>query len=203
MAPPASARAPPPNPAPGRASSAPAQPPPAMAPKRERDAPLPGDDRFGGDYSDAKRAQIVRSDGARKRGAWRYGGGPVRCDLPEFDRLRRVREREIDRRRREQLLSAGASSSSAGASSSSAAPGPPPPAGYDPEHYGVTLGPEDFIPDDQLERTLAATLLRSQNEAAEFAAKIKRDEELDEVLMEQTLIISQLPPVIVLDSDEE
>ena len=167
-----------------------------MAPKREPEAPLPGDDRFGGDYSDAKRAQIVRSDGARKRGARKYShGGSVRCDLPEFDRLRREREREIDRRRREKFLR--------GASSSSAAPGAPPPEGYAPEHYGVTLGPEDFIPDEHLDRTLAATVLRSQHEAVEFAAKIKRDEVLDDVLMEQTLIISQLPPVINLDSDEE
>ena len=46
-------------------------------------------------------------------------------------------------------------------------------------------------------------MLRSQHEAVEFAAKIKRDEVLDDVLMEQTLIISQLPPVIDLVSDEE
>ena len=54
-----------------------------MAPKREPEAALPGDDRFG-------RAM------ARKRRARKYRhGGSVRCDLPECDRLRREREREI------------------------------------------------------------------------------------------------------------
>ena len=54
-----------------------------MAPKREPEAALPGDDRFG-------RAM------ARKRRARKYRhGGAVRCGLPECDRLRREREREI------------------------------------------------------------------------------------------------------------
>ena len=72
-----------------------------MAPKREPEAALPGDDRFGGDYSDEKRALVVRSEGARKRAARKYKlGEPVpdayfRRDVPEFDRLRREREREI------------------------------------------------------------------------------------------------------------
>ena len=60
-----------------------------------------------------------------------------------------------------------------------------------------------LLPDEHLERTLAASVLRSQHEAVEFAAKIKRDEVPDDVLLEQTLIISQLPPVIDLVSDEE
>ena len=60
-----------------------------MAPKREPEAALPGDDRFG-------RAM------ARKRRARKYRhGGSVRCGLPECDRLRREREREIYRLRRE------------------------------------------------------------------------------------------------------
>ena len=54
-----------------------------------------------------------------------------------------------------------------------------------------------------LECTLAATLLRSKHEVVEHAATAKRDEVLDDVLLEQTLIISQLPPVIDLVSDEE
>ena len=92
-----------------------------MAPKREAE-PLPGDDKFGGDYSDEKRRQVSRSDGARKRGVLKYKlGEPVpagwhRRDLPEFDRLRRLGEIEI--RRREQLRLHGEGSSSAGASSS-------------------------------------------------------------------------------------
>ena len=145
---------------------------------------------------------VVRSDGARKRSALRYKlGKPVpksffHRDVPEFDRLRREREREILRRRREQKRLHGEGSSSA-------APAAPPPEGYDPEYFGTTLGPEDFIPDEQLERTLAATLLRSKHEAAEHAATAKRDEELDEVLLQQTLVISCLPPVIDLVSDEE
>ena len=171
-----------------------------MAPKREPEAALPGDDRFGGDYSDEKRAQVVRSDGARKYSH----GGSVRRDLPEFDRLRR--EREIEIRRRQQLrLRHGEGSSSACASSSSAAPGAPPPEDYDPEHFGVTLGPEDFFPDEQMEQQLAATIMRSKYEEEEKAAAAKVAAVVNQGLLEQALVISTLPPVVdlVTDSDEE
>ena len=172
-----------------------------MAPKRE--APLPSDDQFGGDYSDEKRAQVVRSDVARKRGARKYSrGGSVRCDLPEFDRLRR--EREIEIRRRKQLrLRHGEGSSSAGASSSSAASGAPPPEDYDPGHFGVTLGPEDFVPDDQMERQLHAAMMRSKYEEEEKAAAAKVAAEINQGLLEQALVISTLPPVIDLVSDRK
>ena len=116
-----------------------------MAPKREPE-PLPSDDRFGGDYSNANRALVVRSNGARKRSALRYKLEEVpesllRHKVPEFDRLRREREREMARRRREQQRLHGEGNSSVGV-----APAAPPPEGYDPEHFGITLGPEDFHP---------------------------------------------------------
>ena len=180
-----------------------------MAPKREATPPLPGDDsEFRGDFSDEKRALVVRSDGARKRGSRKYKfGEPIpaswlRRDLPEFDRLRR--EREI--RRRQQLrLRHGEGSSSAGASSSSAAPGAPPPEDYDPEHFWVTLGPEDFVSDEQMERQLAATKMRSKYGEEEKAAAAKLAAVVNQGLLEQALVISTLPPVvdIVTDSDEE
>ena len=49
-----------------------------MALKREPE-PLPGDDKFGGDYSDARRVLVVRSDGARKWSAhkWMQKNEPV------------------------------------------------------------------------------------------------------------------------------
>ena len=113
--------------------------------------------------------------------------------MPEFDQLRR--EREIEIRRRQQLrLRHGEGSSSAGASSSSAAPGAPPPEDYDPEHFGVTLGPEDFVSDEQMERQLAATMMRSKYEEEEKAVAAKL-----------AAVISKLPPIVdlVTDSDEE
>ena len=126
-----------------------------------------------------------------------------RRDLPEFDRLRREREREIRRRQQLRLHSEG--SSSAGASSSSAAPGAPPPEGYNSEHFGVTLGPEDFVSDEQMEHMMAAALLRSQYEAEEKAATAKLNAVVNEGLLQQALVISTLPPTIdlVTDSDEE
>lgn len=182
-----------------------------MAPKREATPPLPGDDsEFRGDFSDERRALVVRSDGARKRGSRKYKiGEPIPAawkvrKLPEFDRLRR--EREVEIRRRQQLrLRNGEGSSSAGASSSSAASGAPPPEDYDPEHFGVTLGPEDFVPDEQMERQLAAAMMRSKYEQEEKAAAAKVAAEINQGLLEQALVISTLPPVVdlVTDSDEE
>ena len=90
-----------------------------MPPKREAEAPLPGDGVFDGDYSDEKRRQVARSDAARLRGSYRYntGGTSPRRDLPLFDRLRAERSQEICRRRAAQR---------AEWSSSSAAPATPP-----------------------------------------------------------------------------
>ena len=173
-----------------------------MAPKREATPPLPGDDsEFGGDFSSEKRAQVVRSDGARKRGSRKYKlGEPIPTGwnvrkLPEFDRLRR--EREIEIRRRQQLRLRN------GEGISSAASGAPPPEDYDPGHFGVTLGPEDFVPDDQMERQLHAAMMRSKYEEEEKAAAAKVAAEINQGLLEQALVISTLPPVIDLVSDEE
>ena len=57
--------------------------------------------------------------------------------------------------------------SSSSAVTSSATDAPPPPE-YNPDSFGVTLGPEDFVPDEVLDSHLAAALLRSQHEAAEL-----------------------------------
>ena len=53
-----------------------------MPPKREADAPLPGDEVFDGDYFDEKHRQVARSDAARLRDSYRYmtGGASPRRD---------------------------------------------------------------------------------------------------------------------------
>ena len=76
-------------------------------------------------------------------------------------------------------LQLGEGSSSASAVTSSAADAPPP-VDYNPDSFGVTLGPEDFVPDEALDSHLAAALLRSQHEAAELAATAKLRKELQE-----------------------
>ena len=85
------------------------------------------------------------------------------------------------------------------------APGAPPPEDYDPEHYGVTLGPEDFVSDEQMERQLAATMMRSKYEEEEKATAAKLAAVVKQGLLEQALVIRTLPPVVdlVTDSDEE
>ena len=49
------------------------------------------------------------------------------------------------------------------------------------------MAAEDFVLDDQLEATLAQVRLRSLREAAERAAQLHRDEELDELFLHQGL----------------
>ena len=151
-----------------------------MAPKREAE-PLPGDEVFDGDYSDEKRRQVARSDAARLRGSYRYmtGGASPRRDLPLFDRLRAERSQEMRRRcqaqraewssssvatasppLRPRKLQHGEGSSSAAVITFSTADAPPP-SDYNPDSFGVTVGPEDFVPDEVLDGHLAAALLRS------------------------------------------
>ena len=180
-----------------------------MAPKRENSPPLPGDGLFGGYYSDARRAKLVRSDGSRKRLAhqWtnRHMPVPPRVRyqaVPIFDRIRREREEELRRRARQRN---GGEGSSRGGSSSTAPPALPPPEGYDAQHFGISLGPEDFVPDEQMDAVMAAALLRSEVYAQEKAAAAKLNAEINQHLLETALVISTLPPTIdlVTDSDEE
>ena len=63
-------------------------------------------------------------------------------------------------------------------------------------HFSVTLGLEDFISDEQLERVMAATMLQSKHEAAQHEAQVQHDEEIYDILLQQSLVISTLPPVI-------
>ena len=99
-------------------------------------------------------------------------------------------------------LQLGEGSSSASAVTSSAADASPP-VDYNPDSFGVTLGPEDFIPDEALDSHLAAALLRSQHEVAELAATVKLREELQEAQLREALLLSKLPPVVDLVSDDE
>ena len=151
-----------------------------MAPKREISPPLPGDDRFGGDYSDARRAVLVRSDGAQKRSARRYlkDNEPVLPlllvrQVEEFDRLRW--ERELVHRAR--LRNGGEGSSSA------PPPALPPPEEYDPAAFGLSLAPEDFVDDAELDRTMALVKLLSKREAEEGAALDSLNEEINGIFL--------------------
>ena len=193
-----------------------------MPPKREAEAPLPGDGVFDGDYSDEKRRQVARSDAARLRGSYRYntGGASPRRDLPLFDRLRAERSQEVRRRRAAQRAEWSSSSappatppprprklqlgegSSSSAVASSAADAPPPPE-YDPDSFGVTLGPEDFVPEEAFDSHLAAALLRSQHEAAQLRETARLREELQEAQLREALLLSNLPQVVDLVSDDD
>ena len=173
-----------------------------MGTKREA-PPLPGDDLFDGDYSDEKRRQVARSDAARLHDSRKYmfRDALPRRDLPLFDWLRRERAIEIRRRqlqrgegnssaataspplRRQLQRRKGSSSVSTGPSA--AVPGAPPPEDYDPERFGVTLGPEDFVPEEQLAQRMAAAVMLSRNEAAEQAATAKLKEELNDALLQR------------------
>ena len=155
-----------------------------MAPKRENSPPLPGDDRFGGDYSDERRAKLVRSDGARKRCSRKWTNDHLPVPQPlryraveEFDRLRW--ERELERRRRARL-NGGEGSSSGSASSSTVPPALPPPEEYDAALIGSSVEPEDFVPDEMLESIMAQVKLRSVREAAEQKAQV---EQINEILL--------------------
>ena len=143
------------------------------------------------------------------------GSASPRRDLPLFDRLRAERSQEMRRRRaaqraewssssaatatpppRPRKLQLGEGSSSSAVTSSAA--DAPPPVDYNPDNFGVTLGPEDFVPDGALDSHLAAALLRSQHEAAELTATAKLREELQEAQL-----LSNLPPVVDFVSDDE
>ena len=50
---------------------------------------------------------------------------------------------------------------------------------------------------------MAAALLRSQHEVAELASTAKLKEELQEAQLQEALLLSTLPPVVDLVSDEE
>ena len=66
----------------------------------------------------------------------------------------------------------------------------------------MTLGPEDFVLDDQLAGHMATALMRSQHKAAELAATAKLKEELHDAQLREALLLSMLPPVVDLVSDE-
>ena len=85
---------------------------------------------------------------------------------------------------------------------SSAGDAPPPPE-YDATSFGVSLGPEDFVPDDAFDSHLAAALLRSQAEAAEQQETARLREELQEAQLREALLLSNLPQVVDLVSDDE
>ena len=76
---------------------------------------------------------------------------------------------------------------------SSAGDAPPPPE-YDASSFGVSLGPEDFVPDEALDSHLAAALLRSQHEAAELQETAR---------LREALLLSNLPQVVDLVSDDD
>ena len=86
------------------------------------------------------------------------------------------------------------------ASSATDAPLPPE---YDPDSFGVSLGPEDFVPDKALDSHLAAALLRSQHEAAEQQETTRLREELQEAQLREALLLSNLPQVVDLVSDDD
>ena len=132
---------------------------------------------------------MVRSDGTRKRCAlkWTNDNRPVPPlllvrEVEEFDRLRW--ERELVRRAR---LRNGGEGSSTGASSSSAPPALPPPEEYDASSFESSITPEDFVRDDDLKHTMAVVKLRSAREAAERAAQVNRDHDINEIFLHQGL----------------
>ena len=65
------------------------------------------------------------------------------------------------------------------------------------------MGPEDFVPDEALDSHLAAALLRTQREAAEQQETARLREELQEAQLREALLLSNLPQVVDLVSDDE
>ena len=137
-----------------------------MGAKREA-PPLPSDDLFDGDYSDEKRRQVTRSDGARLRSRRKYmfRGATLRCNLLLFDQLRQERVIEIRRRQLQR-----------GEGSSSVATTSPPLLRQLQRGEGRSSASAGLS---------AATLgAPSQNEEAEQAATAKLKEELNDALLQ-------------------